>query len=294
MSELATIAARGAGLGALFTLVAISINIIFNSSGVLNFAQGQYLVLGAFLSSSWQAAQPSWATPRWWLLLVAIVAIVVILSVIQGWLTLRPMRSENDQHSWIMTTLAASIILGAVIVLVTGPRTVTAQDAFGSVPVGGITLPLIYPILLLAALLIFAGLNLYKKRSLTGLTLNALSQDLHAAQTAGARTTRLQLISFGLGGGITGLAGYLGGPIMNISTESALHYVVYAFIVAVIGGVGNQLGALVAGPAFGLLLVFASFQVGGSAELPFALLIIVAVLMIRPQGLFGRHNARRV
>lgn len=294
MNELATIGARGVGLGALFALVAISLNIIYNSTGVLNFAQGQYLVLGAFLSSSWQSAQPSWATPRWWLLLVAIVAIVVVLSAIQGWLTLRPMRSENDQHSWIMTTLAASIILGAAIVLVAGPRTITAQDAFGSVSIGGISLPLIYPLLVLVALLVFAGLIFYKKRSLTGLTLNALSQDLHAAQTAGARTMRLQVISFGLGGAVTGLAGYLGGPIMNISTESALHYVVYAFLVAVIGGVGNQLGALVAGPAFGLLLVFTSFQIGGSAELPFALMVIVAILMVRPQGLFGRHNARRV
>lgn len=294
MDELVIIAIRGIGSGALYALIAMSLNAIFNATGVLNFAQGQLLVVAGVLTYLWGAGDGGPSSISWWVQLVLVVAVVTALAALQGWLTLLPMRSPNDQHSWIMTTIAASIIMGALIVLEIGPRTVTVPNHFGSIGLLGTRVPVIYLVLLGLSIAVWAGMRYYQRASLSGLALNALSQDLDAARVAGVATMRLQVLSFAIAGVITAIAGFIGGHVVEVSESHALHYVVFGFIVAVIGGLGNNTGALVAGPLFGVVLMYASYEFGGSSQVPVAVLAIVAVLMLKPQGIFGRPHARRV
>ena len=294
MDEIIVILIRGMGAGSLYALIAMSLNLIFNATGVLNFAQGQLLVVAGVLTWLWVPGDVGPQSPRWWFMLVAVVLTVAFVAAVQGVLTLLPMRSAVDDHSWIATTIAASIVIGALLVLAIGPRTVTVSNHFGGVEVAGSTIPLVYPLLFVGAVLVWAGLRAYQRRTLTGLALNALSQDLDAARTAGVATMRLQVLSFAIGGAIVAASGFLGGHAVEMSEAQALHYVVFGFIVAVIGGVGNNTGALVAGPIFGILEMYASFRFGGGTQILVALLVIVAVLMLKPQGIFGRPHARRV
>ncbi|MCZ4497553.1 MAG: branched-chain amino acid transporter permease [Marmoricola sp.] len=294
MDEAIIIAIRGIGAGALYALIAMSLNLIFNATGVLNFAQGQLLVVAGVFTYLWSPGGLGPGSIQWWLAMVAVVAIVAAIAGVQGLLTLVPMRSAADQHSWIMTTIAASIIMGAILVLVIGPRTVTVENHFSSVAVVGSRVPAVYFVLMALAVAVWAGLRRYQKSTLNGLALNALSQDLDAARGAGVFTMRLQILSFVIAGGITALTGFVGGHVVEVSESQALHYVVFGFIVAVIGGIGNNTGALVAGPMFGVLLMYASFEFGGGTQIPVAMLAIVGVLMLKPQGLLGRSHARRV
>lgn len=292
MQELVIILVRGIGTGALFALVAVSLNLIYNASGVLNFAQGQFLILAGVAAYFW--APTTAASPMWWVILIVTVIVISGLGALQGVLTLLPMRSALDQHSWIITTIAASIVLGAVMLLTVGPRSISVGDPFPSFPLVGTKAPGAYLVLIVFLLVVLIGLRLYQRKMLSGLALNALSQDVAAARTAGVHTMRLQTLAFAIAAAITAATGFMGASLIQISESQALHYVIFGFTVAVIGGIGNNVGAVFAGLSFGVILMAVTYFFGGNAQLPATLLLIVAVLMLKPQGIFGRPHARRV
>lgn len=296
MDDLFIILIRGLGSGALFSLIAMGLNIIYNASGVLNFAQGQLMIVGAVLTYLMVPAGVGPAQGNWWLSLLIIAAIVAVIAAVQGWLTLRPMTRESSQsqHSWVITTISASIIMGAVLVLLLGPRTFALHSPFGNTPMLGANIPNVYFVMIGLAILVFVILETIKRKVLFGLAINALSQDTEAARAGGMRTMQLQVTAFALSGLLMGLAGFLGGSMIQVSESEALHYVTFGFIVAVVGGIGNNLGALIAGPVFGFLLMLISYNFGGSLQLALALVVLVVVLVVRPQGVFGRPSARRV
>ena len=131
-------------------------------------------------------------------------------------------------------------------------------------------------------------------RTLTGLAISALSQDLEAARAAGLRVRRLQLLSFAVSGLVVGSAGFVAAPLMSISADTGSRYVINGFVAAVIGGMGNNLGAMVGGALVGIVSMMAVYVVGGEYQGLVTLLLLVAMLVIRPEGIFGRATARRV
>jgi branched-chain amino acid transport system permease protein len=152
------------------------------------------------------------------------------------------------------------------------------------------------PYLLSIALMIawYLALRWFLSRTVTGLAISALSQDFDAARAAGLRVRRLQVLAFAISGLILGSAGFVAAPVITIAPAAGLQYVVNGFIAAVIGGMGSNTGALLGGPIVGVISMFATYQVGGEFQGTILLLVMVAVLMVRPQGLFGNAAARRV
>jgi branched-chain amino acid transport system permease protein len=295
MEETIVILVRGIGAGAVYALIAMSLNVIYNATGVLNFAQGQLLILSGVMTHLLLPAGIVATSLMWYPVGLLVTLVVAAIAALQGLLTLLAMRrGSSDQHSWIITTLSASIVIGAVLVLALGPRTLLVEDPFGSFDLLGTTTPLVYLALIALAIVVLAVTQLFQRKSLVGLALNALSQDLDAAKANGMRTLRLQVLAFAIGGAIMGLTGFVGGFMLAISVTQALHYVIFGFVAAVVGGLGNNLGALIAGPVFGVLMMFSSFYVSGAVQVPLALAALVIVLMARPQGIFGRPHARRV
>src|SRR3954469_7766746 len=112
LDELLFIAMRGVGLGAIFTLVALSFNVVHSSSGILNFAQGNMLVLGGLIAFLLSAETPTFGA---WLLFLPLAALAIAVTLTaQGWLTLIPLRFSTEQDSWIISTMAVSTIIGAI------------------------------------------------------------------------------------------------------------------------------------------------------------------------------------
>jgi branched-chain amino acid transport system permease protein len=140
----------------------------------------------------------------------------------------------------------------------------------------------------------YFGLNFFYRRTIAGLAMSALSQDIDAARTAGLQVRRLQLLSFVVSGIIVGTAGFVAAPIITIGSESGIRYVLNGFLAAVVGGFGNNLGALIGGPLVGVITMIATYKIGGQYQAFVSLVLLVAVLMLRPEGLFGRPAARRV
>ncbi|HTI84927.1 MAG TPA: branched-chain amino acid ABC transporter permease [Acetobacteraceae bacterium] len=292
MQDLLIIAVHGIGAGAIFALVGMSFNVVFNASGILNFAQGNLLVLGGLFALLTLPGEPS---VTGWLVLLPIAAIVLAaLVAIQGGITLLPLRSSVEQHSWLITTLAASVIISGVLMIYQGSAQPTVHSPFAGFRLMGMRVPASYALATLLAILWYVALYLFHTRMLTGLAMSAISQDLDAARAAGLRVRRLQILSFAISGLIVGSAGFVAAPVMAIASDSGISYVMNGFVAAVIGGIGSNLGALIGGFLVGVITSYAAFNYGGEFQDAVALALLVGVLMLRPQGLLGRPAARRV
>ncbi len=292
MDDLSIIIVHGIGLGSIFALLGMSFNVVFNASGILNFAQGNMLVLGGLFAFLALPAQPT--IMQWALFLPLVTILLAALLAVQGGITLLPLRSSVAQHSWLITTLAASVIIGAVLLIYQGTAQQSVRSPFPPIQFLGTRVPATYAICTGLALLWCGALRLFHTRVLTGLAISALSQDLDAARAAGLRVRRLQVIAFGISGLIVGSAGYAAAPVMAIANDSGIAYVMNGFVAAVVGGLGSNLGALVGGILVGMLSLYAAYDYGGEFQNAVSLALLVVVLMVRPQGLFGRQAARRV
>ncbi len=292
MNDLLIIVVHGIGVGAIFSLVGMSFNVVFNASGILNFAQGNMLVLGALFAFLLLPTQPDLL--RWFILLPAVAIGLALLLAVQGYVTLLPLRSSVEQHSWLITTLAASVIIGAILLIYQGSAQQSVRSPFTAIRFMGVRIPATYALTTGLALFWFIALHIFHTRVLTGLAISALSQDLDAARAAGLRVRRLQVTAFAISGLIVGSAGFVAAPVMAIANDSGITYVMNGFVAAVVGGLGANLGALVGGVLVGMLSLYAAYEYGGEFQNLVSLALLVVVLMVRPQGLFGRQAARRV
>ncbi len=292
MDELVIILVRGIGLGAVFSLVAMSFNVVHNSSGILNFAQGNMLILGGLFGYFMLPQDPELA--RWLFLVPTAALLYAAVLALQGYFTLLPLRSSVEQQSWLITTLAVSVIIGAVILLAQGPFALSVKSPIPNFALLGTHTPAPYGLAVLLALAWYVGLRWFFTRTLTGLAISAIAQDLEAAQAAGIRVRRMQILAFAISGAIVGSSGFVAAPVISISADSGIIYVLNGFIAAVIGGLGSNAGALIGGPLVGVASMYAAFRFGGEFQNVVSLALLVGVLMLRPQGLFGRTQARRV
>jgi branched-chain amino acid transport system permease protein len=288
MDELIIILIRGIGVGAVFSLVAMSFNIVSNATGILNFAQGNLLVLGGLAGYCLLPDEPD--SIQWVVALPLAALALALFHTLQGWVTLLPLRSSVEQHSWLITTMAVSVMIGAVILVWQGPFALSVRSPFPNFPLLGTRTPMSYLLAVALAAFWYVALRWFHARTRTGLAMSALAQDLDAARAAGLRVKRLQLLAFAISGLVIGSAGFVAAPVLKISADSVLS----GFIAAVIGGLGSNLGALIGGPIVGVATMFAAFRFGGQFQNAFSLALLIAILMLRPAGLLGRTAGRRV
>ena len=272
----------------------MSFNIVHNSSTVLNFAQGSMLVLGgvgALLLAPTGANVPLWL---WCVDLLLTTLALGALIAVQGYITLLPLGYSDDSHSWLITTMAVSVIIGSVMLLLLGPYSATVNSPLRGLLLFNMYIPAPYFFAITLLILWYLALRWFLGNTLPGLAINALSQDFDAARAAGLKVRRLQVLAFGISGLIVGSAGFAAAPVITVAPEAGLTYVIYGFIASVIGGIGNNTGALIGGPIVGLISAFATFKLGGEFESLVLVLVLVAMLLIRPKGIFGPTSARRV
>jgi branched-chain amino acid transport system permease protein len=292
LQEIIFIVIRGLGSGALLSLVAMSFNIVHRSSHILNFAQGNLLILAGLLAVLFYAPDaPLWL---WIAGLIGATVIMGVLVGLQGLMTLIPLNYSMERDSWLITTMAVSVIIGAVLLLTQGPFVLTAISPFPNFSMFGMSSPAPYALCIVLAILWYIGLHWFVTRRPAGLAINALSQDYDAARAAGLPVRRLQVLAFIISGVILGTAGFVAAPLMTISPDAGFRYVINGFIAAIIGGLGSNTGAIIGGPVVGIISMLATYQLGGEYESSVLFALMIVVLMLRPQGIFGNSAARRV
>ena len=290
MPELMQFLMSGVTVGAVYALVALGFTIIYNASDVVNFAQGEFVMLGGMLTVfGVEAGLP--------LSLAALAAVVTTaaIGVALNELAIEPARGA-PVVSLIIITIGASIFIRGVTQLTLGKQLHRFPAFSGDDPVhvfGATILPQSLWVIA-GAIVVFIGLWLFFTRTLTGRALLATSNNRFAAQLVGINTKYIMTLSFALSAGIGAFAGVLITPITPTSFEVGIALALKGFAAAMLGGMGNPKGALVGGLLLGLLEALTAGYLSSQYKDAVAFIVILAVLFAMPQGLFGRKSTDRV
>ena len=286
MTELIQFLLSGITVGAVYALVALGFTIIYNASDVVNFAQGEFVMLGGMITVFAHAA----GVP---LPVAALFAIVV--GVIFNRLAIETARGA-PVVSLIIITIGASIFIQGVAQVIFGKGLYRLPAFSSDDPVhilGATILPQSFWVIG-GAMLIFVALWIFFTKTLLGRAVLATSNNRTAAQLVGINTAFIMTLSFGMSAAIGALAGVLVTPITLTSYQVGIGLALKGFAAAMLGGMGNPKGALVGGLLLGLLESVTAGYISSQYKDAVAFVIILAVLFAMPQGLFGRKTAERV
>lgn len=290
MSELLQFLFSGITVGAVYALVALGFTIIYNASDVVNFAQGEFVMLGGMVT--WFAHQAGLPLP-----LAALIAITATaaLGVAINKLAIEPARGA-PVVSLIIITIGVSIFIQGAAQLVFDKQIHTFPAFSGDTPIsiGGATILPQSLWVVGGALVVFAGLWVFFTRTLLGRAVLATSNNRLAAQLVGINTNFVMTLSFALSAAIGALAGVLATPITLTAYSVGIGFALKGFAGAMLGGMGNPKGALAGGFLIGLIEALTAGYLSSQYKDAAAFVVILAVLFLMPQGLFGRKSTDRV
>ena len=279
----------GLGLGLIYGLVGIGFCTIYNASGIVNFGQGAFVMLGAMIA---HALLTRAGIPLFPAALMAIVA-VTVFGVVMERLVVRPLWTRNaTMFVMILATLAAQIVVERATLLTLGdqPRMLPGFSSMPPMRVG--------PIAVSSQLLWIAGVSaalvvllaVFFRATRVGKAMRACAIDREAASLQGIPVTRMVSYSFALSAALGATAGILITPTQYTAFNVGVPFAISGFIAAIIGGFGNAMGALGGGIMLGVVQALAIVFFGAGMKSAAALLILLAFLLVRPSGLFGKGN----
>ncbi len=282
--------ASGLTAGAIYALVALGFSIIFNASGAINFAQGEFVMIGGMSAATlWAAGLPLAAA------LPLAVAAAVLVALLVEKLAIEPARHAGTV-TLIIITIGVSLFLRGLAQLVWG-KGVHRLPAFSSEDpiafMGATVLPQSLWVLGGAALAVVA-LSAFYGRTLVGKAMLATSYNRLAAQLAGINTRGVLFASFGLAALLGALGGVLIAPIAFTSYDTGVMLGLKGFAAAMLGGLGSFAGAVLGGLLLGLLEGLGAGFVSSAYKDAIAFVVILAVLFLMPGGLLGAHRSDRV
>lgn len=279
----------GLAAGALFAATALAYNVMFSTSKVLSVTTGHLAMLGGVFGAY---AITGLGLPPLLGLLAAI-----LVGGLFGYLTdviaIRRVVSRSDEHLWLLSTLALATIVQQGVGLWWGteprpfPRLIP-QDFSAGLADQKYWLPVV------TTALLAVGLELFYRRTLYGKLFVAMSEDTFAARARGIETDRIRALSYVLAGIIGGIAGFAAGQLTFAFFALGLTLTLNGFIALAVGGLGSNAGALVGGAALGLLNAWSSNTIGGEYQNTVSVGLLMLVLLLKPEGLFGARNVRPV
>lgn len=286
MDQLSQAAINGVMLGGFYAVMVLGFSIIWGVMGVINLAHGEFVMVGAYIT--WILSKQFGWEP------FATVIVVFPVMFAAGYALQRGLINRVIDRPYLISLLVtyglSIIIANATKILFTAtPRTVdTAFSGFWRV--GDVTIPITKTIVLIAALIIMAGLHLFLQYTRLGKSIRAAAQNREAARIVGIEIKHVYAITFAICIGLTAVAGTLVAPTQPIYPFMGPPLTLKAFAITAMAGLGSIPGALMGGIVLGLVeVLIATFVpgVGTNLGIVSSFVILVVVLVTRPQGLFG-------
>jgi branched-chain amino acid transport system permease protein len=282
----------GLTVGAIYGLVAVGLNIIFNATGAVNFAQGEFAMLGGMLGAALLGAT-GLPLPA---VITLTVAAVTLIGVVLERLAINPVPPGADVLNLIIITIGASILLKGAVMVTLGKNAAGLPAFTGERPLrllGATILPQALWILGVA-LAIMGLLHFFFTRTLVGKAMQAVAIDREAARLCGIKVGRMVMLSFALGAAVGAMAGIIITPMTLTIYDAGTMLGLKGFAAAVAGGLGNTFGGIAGGLLLGLLEALGGGLIASEFKDVLAFLLLLFLLFFRPRGLFGRAESERV
>ena len=279
---------NGVTLGTNYILMALGFTMIFGVLRIVNFAHGEFYMLGAFFVLT--------AIVKFQLSYFLAVVIAVISIGLLGFLAEEVIfrRFRDKELEGMIVALGLSILIQNLGLVAWGPYDLSIPPVFSGVLKIG---PMFYPVerlmVMVLSFLLMAGFYLFLKRTRLGLAIQAIAQDTEIARVQGMRINRLYPLAFAIGTGLAASAGAVIGPLFQLNPWMGIMPQVKAFIVVILGGIGSIPGAFLGGLILGLAESFVSTYASKAMADMLGFIIVIGILLFRPSGLFGHSHLSR-
>ena len=289
MTQFIQLTVYGLADGAILALAALGFVLIYKATSVINFSQGEFLLVGAY---AFYSAFVLLHLPAILAVMVGLV-IATALGVAIERLVLRPLVGE-DPISVIMVTIGLSAVLKALIQMFygTSPRTMPKVLPRGSVEILGAAVPVDRLVVVAAAAVVLAAFSAFFRWSRHGVAMRAVADDQQAALVQGISVTRIFALAWGMAAASAVIGGVLIADIAEVS-QNVAGFGLVVFPVVILGGLDSVPGTIIGGIVIGLVRQYADrVSPGASQVVPY--LVLVLILLVRPYGLFGQPRIERV
>jgi branched-chain amino acid transport system permease protein len=278
---------NGLFIGGIYALVSVGLTLIYGVMIIMNFAHGEFLMLGMYIAFgcfSLFGMDPYLSLPIA-AVLVFIVGMIIQRGLIQRVLTSHPLTQ-------IVLLLGVSTLIIGLMQFAIGAEAKTIHVAYETSVIKFLGLRFNIPRLIsfFASFVIATSLYLFLQYTRTGKAIRAVSQNRDAALLMGINVKFIYLLTFGLGAAVTAVAGVFLTPNYKMIPAIGQSYSVIAFVIVVLGTMGNFIGAFLGGLIIGVVEVFAGYFIGGDLKIIASMLVFILVLLFKPAGLFGRKN----
>ena len=278
---------NGLFTGGIYALVSIGLTLIYGVMIIVNFAHGEFLMLGiyiAFFAYTLFGIDPYLAIP------IALIMIFGVGALIQRGLVQRVL-DAHPLNQIVLLVGISTLLIGLVQFFFSAePRSIHVSYETSVIPFMGLRFSIPRLIAFFASMGISFTLYLFLRHTRTGKAIRAVSQSRDAAALMGINVKSIYTLTFGIGTAVTAVAGVLLAPNHIMIPTMGQAYSVIAFVVVVLGTMGNFVGAFLGGLIIGVVEAFAGFYLGGDVKIIASMLIFILILLFRPSGLFGRKR----
>ncbi len=279
----------GLKLGAIIALCAVGLSLVYGVTGLVNFAHAEMVTLGAVTAYFFHASPVG---PQWSLLVASVPAILVGAGF--GWLQetaiWRPLRARHmGLVSMMVVSIGLSFAVRHLILIIFGGEPRAYPDFAGQPPIEilGVSVVPKNLITIGVALLVLAGVGLFLQKSRAGTAMRAVSDDADLAESSGIDVNRIILITWSLAGGLAALGGIFFGLNEAVQWDMGFSLLLLIFAAVVLGGLGTAYGAMVGGFVVGVIVEMSTLFVPNELKTAVGLVVLIVMLLVRPQGLFG-------
>lgn len=284
----------GVCVGSTYALIAMGLSLTFWTTRTMNFGQGSLLMVGAVAATTMITAK---LLPA--LAVVAGTLLTAVLMIVVERIAIRPLIKSGESMGWVVSTLGFGLFLQGFVAKFFGSQAIVFPslmfDSQDFVNILGIQVSAQYLAVLALSVALMVAMELFLRRSRWGRAVRAVSHDAEVAALAGIPVRRIVVLSFAASGLLGGLAGIMVSQITGtVEPQFGFNLIILGFVAAVFGGMGSIVGALIGGIALGIAEKLAGGFISTAFGDAMAFAILMVILAIRPQGLFGQREVVKV
>jgi branched-chain amino acid transport system permease protein len=285
ISDLASPIIIGILLGGLYVVIALGLSLVFGVMKVINVAHGTLVILGSYLAF---ATLSTFGIDPLLGLIIGVPVFFLLGILMEKYLLNRAVKLSADAALIIAFGIALVVQNGIQIIWTPMSRSLITDYSLESIQIGDIYIPLVYILDFVAALIVMLAIHQFLKRTYLGQAITAASQDRQTAELMGINPNRVYQIAFGIAMALAAIAGVFFGLTFPFNPTTGNALLIIAFGVIILGGLGSMVGTFIGGVIFGLSQTLGGHFFGPTGQLIVPFMMVLVVLTIRPQGLFGR------